>query len=71
MAAQGGIVGYQDGGQKAGDIVATEEDIASNLGGDVLQEILSDPVTYASALAGLGLRFVPGLGLAITGAPGS
>jgi len=68
MAAQGGIVGYQDGGQKAGDIVATEEDIASNLGGDVLQEILSDPVTYASALAGLGLRFVPGLGLAITGA---
>ena len=68
MAAQGGIVGYQGGGQKAGDIVATEEDIASNLGGDVLQDILSDPVTYASALASLGLRFVPGLGLAITGA---
>lgn len=67
MAAQGGIVGYQGGGQNADEIVASQEDIASNLGDDFLQDLQENPGKYAADLALLGLRFVPYVGLAATG----
>ena len=67
MAAQGGIVGYQGGGQNADEVVASQEDIASNLGDDFLQDLQENPGKYAADLALLGLRFVPYVGLAATG----
>lgn len=67
MAAQGGIVGYQGGGQNADQVVASQEDIASNLGDSFLQDLQENPGKYAADLALLGLRFVPYVGLAATG----
>ena len=69
MAAQGGIVGYQTGNQKADSTIATEADIASNFGDDLLQDLQENPGKYAADLALLGLMFVPGLG--ILGAAGT
>jgi len=67
MAAQGGIVGYKAGGEKEDEVVASQEDIASNLGDDFLQDLQENPGKYAADLALLGLRFVPYVGLAATG----
>ena len=67
MAAQGGIVGYAPGGLKDDEVVASQEDIASNLGDDFLQDLQENPGKYAADLALLGLRFVPYVGLAATG----
>jgi len=69
MAAQGGIIGYQTGNQKADSTIATEADIASNFGDDLLQDLQENPGKYAADLALLGLMFVPGLG--ILGAAGT
>jgi len=67
MAAQGGIVGYAPGGLKDDEVVASQEDIASNLGDDFLQDLQENPGKYAADLASLGVKFIPYVGIASTG----
>jgi hypothetical protein len=59
MAAQGGIIGYSNGG----GVEETEEvswgELASEIGSDVVNDMMANPGEYGMLLGGLGLSLLP------------
>tara|TARA_R100000315_G_scaffold61849_1_gene41340 strand:- start:573 stop:2699 length:2127 start_codon:yes stop_codon:yes gene_type:complete len=59
MAAQGGIIGYSNGGGVGGTEEVSWGELASEIGSDVVNDMMANPGEYGMLLGNLGLSLLP------------